>query len=202
MLKNKKIFVVLLVAVLFLFIFLNNKSSAFSFSYNETNINLADLPFDYKNENAHFVIAYSNKGGYYFLIYYIGADFQKFYCVPNDYITTYNTNGNEIKDGSVKLCDYDMSSESWGSVKNWGATSIYNSYIVFSSDDVYTSDGKIFFQKPELEKMILAPVLEIVEMDKVLVQIIQILPMILVVVVSLVGLRKGWQVLSKLLHQA
>lgn len=140
--KHKFLFILGFIFLL-LFIFLLNNSYAFDVVNDDKNVELADLPFDYNNENAHYVICYKNN--YYFLIFYIGSDFQKFYCVPGSYLTTYNTNGNEIKDGSVKLCDYDMSSDSWGTVRAWGAVSMNGAKIVYSSDDVYDSSGNIYF---------------------------------------------------------
>lgn len=79
----------------------------------------------------------------------------------------------------------------------------FNSSMVNSSKGnvfVYSSDGKeVFQQAPRLVGIV---VQERGAMKETLFQIVAILPLILVVVVSLVGLRKAWSLLSTLLHKA
>lgn len=61
-----------------------------------------------------------------------------------------------------------------------------------------------FFQQPPQEvapQMVLAPIVEEMEMEVTLKEIIQILPLIIVIVVSFLGLRKALQMLLSLLHR-
>lgn len=71
---------------------------------------------------------------------------------------------------------------------------------IYSNRDVYASASKdmLFFQVPPL----LAPVVEKMKMKITLQEVVQLLPTILVVVVSFLGLRKALQVLSRILRQS
>lgn len=77
-------------------------------------------------------------------------------------------------------------------------------YISASTYDIMDKDGiNVVFHQPTLGKVTtLAPVVNKVEMSPVLKEIIAILPLILVVVVSLIGLRKALKMLSQLLHRS
>lgn len=76
--------------------------------------------------------------------------------------------------------------------------------VVGSNYDIFRSDDKsqIFFPKTPLENGIVAQAVEKVEMSQVQAEILGILPMILVVLVSLVGLRKGLKMLETFLRQS
>ena len=72
---------------------------------------------------------------------------------------------------------------------------------LLSSDDIYQNDGEdTFFQAPPLS--ILATIVEEAETEETLLQIVKILPLILVMVVCFLGLRKGLKTLSTLLQMA
>lgn len=81
--------------------------------------------------------------------------------------------------------------------------------IIASNHNIYNArdNSQLVFQLPEVEKTTaLAPVIQ-TEKNKavlqgVLKEIIQILPLIIVVVVSLVGLRKALKMLSQLLNRS
>ncbi|MGN1327824.1 MAG: hypothetical protein ACI4VQ_07110 [Clostridia bacterium] len=75
-------------------------------------------------------------------------------------------------------------------------------YITYSSYDVLDSDGVLFFLQTPLRMGVLAPIVEKVEMIPVMKEIVGVLPLIIVVVVSLVGLRKALRMLSTLLRKA
>lgn len=82
--------------------------------------------------------------------------------------------------------------------------------VISSNHDIYEEnhlEGDPFFQLPELEKATtLAPVIQREKtkgtLQKVMTEIVQILPLIIVVVVSLVGLRKALKMLFMLLRQS
>lgn len=82
-----------------------------------------------------------------------------------------------------------------------GSKYTYGDAIIYSSFDVL-KDGTIFFLKTPVVQGIIAPKLEGVEMSQTIQEIVAILPLIIVVVVSLVGLRKALQMLSTLLRKA
>lgn len=73
--------------------------------------------------------------------------------------------------------------------------------IFYSTVDIYDTDGTIFFQAP----LTLTPLAKIVEESNpkgILGEIIVILPLIIVVVVSFLGLRKALTLLLEVFHRA
>lgn len=72
--------------------------------------------------------------------------------------------------------------------------------ILSTNMEIYDHNGKIFFPKTPLP--IVAQSVEKVEMSQVLQEIVALLPTILVVVVFLVGLRKGLKMLETFLRQS
>lgn len=68
----------------------------------------------------------------------------------------------------------------------------------FSSYDIYDSAGDLFFQGPSPFQR----VVRIQEWTAVMTEIVMILPLLIVFLVSLIGLRKGLKVILILLHRA
>lgn len=76
---------------------------------------------------------------------------------------------------------------------------------VLYNADIYNTDNTLFFLAPVQAVPLqgeIAQKLEGVEMSQVMKEIVGVLPLIIVVVVSLVGLRKALTMLSTLLHKA
>lgn len=78
---------------------------------------------------------------------------------------------------------------------------VYSSSNLFANKDTINDDG-FFFPHPAEIQGTLAPIVEETPLEGVLQEIVEILPLILVVVVSFLGLRKALKMLSMLLHQA
>ncbi len=77
-----------------------------------------------------------------------------------------------------------------------------NNDTIFSFD-VKDPEGKVVFQKaPQLKGGVLVPVVEKVEMNKVLEEILVILPVVIMTIVGLIGLRKALKTLFNFLHKA
>ena len=74
-----------------------------------------------------------------------------------------------------------------------------NDEYLFRNINAYDGDILFFLGAP---LSTLALIVERTETQGILAQIVAILPLILVVVVSFLGLRKAWSLLSTLLHQA
>lgn len=72
-----------------------------------------------------------------------------------------------------------------------------------SSDEIQNIfTGNVVFQVPPLSKNILAPIVEGVEMNKVLEEVIQIIPIVMIVVVGLIGFFKALKMLRQVLAQS
>ena len=74
------------------------------------------------------------------------------------------------------------------------------SSMVASSHDLYYEDGTLFF--PKTLQPILAPVAEDAGMERVLEQLMTILPIGLVCLVGWIALRKALRILPQILHRA
>ncbi len=116
---------------------------------------------------------------------------------------------------SVAIIDYDDTNPNTTfDFYNTSNVNLNNSWgqdiseILFSTLDVYNKygqEGEVFFQQtPLIIQTRLAPIVEKKQgaMEMALKEIIAILPMILVVVVSFLGLRKALRMLSMLLHRS
>lgn len=81
--------------------------------------------------------------------------------------------------------------------------SMIESNFTISYDDYWKEKtGGDFFQPAPLTQGIVAQQVEQIRMTQILQEIITLLPLILVVMVSLVGLRKGLKMLETFLHQS
>lgn len=198
MLKNNKIFITLLLVVFLLFTFCTFSFGSVSYDYNDTTLEFADFPFDPNEPNTYWVLVDGRYG--YTVAFYKGYDFEQF-VYQNGVLSCYNSSGNKINDGSVKISDYNTDTKSWGNVKNWGDLTggIYG--FISANVNVYDSfNGDVFFRLAPLGQ--LGEIVETTEPQEVMSEILGILPLILVVVVSLVGLRKALSMLFKLLRQS
>lgn len=193
-----------------LFFALMIKSSVFAVEFNPVPEPIMDFvrSSDYYNSDYNY-IAYKceNKYGVFFL--------------ENDSSVKFYSN---IKPGnkySIR-CDvavsgyfyvfnlnYELESSNYYSELNFNSDyswyfsdNVINSSMDFYTDNTYTT---LFFQgTPLVQEKVLAPIVEEKKetMGTVLQEIVSILPMILVVVVSLVGLRKALSMLFSLLRQS
>ena len=113
-------------------------------------------------------------------------------------------------DGGVTGGCYNFvdSSNSWGAKDNCPIANFTNEYsIIHCCDcmmqykDNFTNDH--FFMRPlQAGPGVLPPIIQVTPLKGVMKEIIQILPLILVVLVSFLGLRKALKMLSALLHRS
>lgn len=82
-----------------------------------------------------------------------------------------------------------------------GTINVYNGE---TSDEIFFQPTPLEVETPveEKQEITLAPIVEEVEAKKTLAEVVGILPLIIVVVVSLVGLRKALKMLLAVLHRA
>lgn len=195
MLKNKKIILVLL-AFLVLFMFSSSVFASFDFNYNDVDYSFSDLPTDI----AEYYCIVDDGNGYFSI-----------YC--GDTAITYDNDGRNLlySTNIRRYCKQGMLGD-WGGSGNTHASGIYKGQayqvgaVIYSNHDIYyTNDSEtVFFQKtPEaLEETALAKITRESHPEEVLIQILKLIPLILVVVVSFLGFRKAWSLLSNLLHKA
>lgn len=197
MFKNKKIYLIILVFILF-FGIVNNSFATdtaypdISFTYNDVTYVVSN-PAKFSNDFAKKYCIFLSSDGSMSFAYSVddNATFIGYKDVNNlDKVET----GGKFYFGNIVNNEWVYS----GYVPTGG---FYESkgILVYSNQDViHDKEGNVFFQ---VAPPILARVVEQVEMKVTMREIIQILPLIIVVVVSLVGLRKALQMLLRLLRR-
>ena len=196
-LKKLLLLFLLLVTFMFFIIPLNKAFANVIYNYNGNDIEFADLPLKFEVET-HYAIFDGGRYGYS-LVYYEGLDFGKF-VMDNGVLKSYKKDGTHIVDGSVKLCDYDSSSKKWKDFKDWGDCTGGIVGFIYSNVDVFNTDGTVFFHTTP--QGIVARQVEEVEMSQVQAEILGILPLILALVVSFLGLRKALKMLATFLRRS
>ena len=78
----------------------------------------------------------------------------------------------------------------------------YQSNSYYGNFDLKTVDGETVFQQPPQKEKTLSQIVEVVETEKTLAEVVGILPMILMIIVGLIGLRKALTMLSRLLRRS
>lgn len=214
---KSKMLIILLVA--FILIFSTTQCLAVSNISIET-ISLTDDEISFinnileENPNYRYYCVYiSDDPSIRFVRFYSSYDDLKFYVLnvnassPNSYYGIMCSD-NDIDTFIYRLSDftYVKSSRSYfeTDITYYDVSSICH-YAIFSNFDIYSDKtyAEVLFQAPPAQKQgIVEKSLEEVEMKATMKEILGILPLIIVVVVSLVGLRKGLKMLSSLLHKA
>lgn len=190
MLKNKKLFAVLLITLILLVF---SVSSCFADT----------TPIPPPNEHEYYVVWYVDD------IYYAIVSQNK--CTYQDY----GDNENFWLDGDKKFYIYNGSSWENGSIPNsyYGSSYVVFQYrqnygLTFAStiyasnyDIVFTADrGKVFFHKAPVG--VLAQKLEGVEMSQVMKELVGLVPLVIGLLVSVIGLRKALQILFQVLKNS
>lgn len=204
--KNKKILIIALFLILFCLLGYSKSFAAVSYTYNGNKITLPEIP---------------EKEGYInYLIYYANdnPNIVQLKLFPTDlsyYPTVYKPNGclglntyNNTVGSPAPSYFYDVEKGTdWTKTSDSGYIGVINpSNIVACTTDIYYTDGKQktddkpFFQVTP--QVVLAPQVEEIQLSQALEEVLGILPMTLVVLVSLVGLRKGLKMLETFLHQS
>ena len=194
--KNK-IFPIICMFVLIISVFTN---SVFASSYNASNGKSYDLPefTDEMKKYDKYLIFVENDGKHFALVFLVDDDGYFF-----------NNSSGIYCHGRVLLCSsdgdgyygsrYEVES---GTVARMGV-SITGSSTFISSVDIYTDVNKsdVFFSKPLVP--VLVGIMDREKAEKMTVQeILGVLPLILVVVVSFLGLRKGLRMLVTFLRRS
>lgn len=221
MLNNKKVLIISLLTVILLFFSVSNcfastpttseepfegtlSDDVLSKVHNFMNDNnFTDYIFCYGSYlyNVNFFIFFnSSESGMLYEFY--NSSYRYYYLKPVNacsyviYTLSDFTSSDTVFDKELFFCEAD----------NNLCTGIYDTPITFfdSTVDIYDSNKvDLVFQVPPVveAQAVVANQLEGVQMIQVMKEIMGVLPLIIVVVVSLVGLRKALQMLSTLLHK-
>ncbi len=128
----------------------------------------------------------------------------------NGDVVLWNMNGNNK--ASFFICDINKGSNdfsnpikkftsTWTSINPSKNVSYAGCHIYFSSNDLYYPSGEIFFQKTPVPVLVEVMSPEVVE-KKTVQEILGVLPLIIAVVVSFLGLRKALKMLSTFLNRS
>lgn len=170
-----------------------------------------------------FLLYSKSKDKYYYFGMWVGDDTKvdgsKYWCSEDDeyYVIGGSYNGSPFS--SYCLFEYDIetgatTTEATGlvTVKYGSAKEVWLGFkkddfvSVYKTTDVYTDktytelSNSSFFQQPPVG--VLAPIVEEVPLEETIKEIVGILPIVLITLVGLIGLRKGLALLSQTLHKA
>ena len=196
--KNLKFIFISIVFILFLLIF---NSSVFASDTITVNVNNEEYILT-KPTNSNYILTYNN-GTFYLDVFSttIGEDF---HFTLESYTST---NHCFIFDGTFYHYQYNMSSNSWDFVRTYGddnnRVNLGGTFIT-ASHDIITSSGESFFQLPPptiMKVAIIPKKVEGIQMTEVLREVIQIIPLIIAILGSFLGLRKALQILFSLLRR-
>lgn len=98
-------------------------------------------------------------------------------------------------------CGYSIIEDSSSSNTDYFSSGFSGEYeIVYSNYDILDENGEVVFQQPpQVQETTLAPIVEGVEAKKTLAEVVGILPVVLVVVVGLMAIRKALKFLKRTL---
>ena len=171
-------------------------SSVYSSTYDPNYIvpSTYDKYFIYKNNSSGVVTLYVSGGDIEFSI--VCDNDKKYIYAPGN------------SDNPVVFLTYQYnSSDDVFSHYSDGASSGYRTFVdvtvLASNYDVLDQNGKVVFQKtPVGVQPTLAPIVQQVPLEETIKEIVGILPIVLIILVGLIGLRKALALLSQTLHNA
>lgn len=185
--------------------------ASFVVTYEDINISIPDLPFSLEDTTQNVFLyvtyrtdAYSESSPYYGTPYY-----QTLYLITTDasdfYYNNFNCTLYTYSKGFNGKLSNSLDSGEWSS----GVTGSYsalknrtNMSLIFSTCDVLDKDGSVVFQATPQVEGIIAKQIQPEEMNKTLQEIVGILPIVMIVVVSYLALRKALKMLSSSLKQS
>ena len=134
-----------------------------------------------------FIITTTNDG----IIGFKNSDNSRFYSFTTQ---TYDTNTTlNSQNFNTDFHDYETSTAAPNGINN----------ILYSNSDIYDTSNNVVFQAPpQVQPTIVASQVEEVEMNKTLQEILGILPVVIVVLVGLIAIRKAIQFLMTRMKKA
>ena len=175
----------------FMCLYGSNVYASIDYTYNNENFPFPDLPTDNIVPN-YYYICYDDASwlpNHYFLI-----------CSENEMtVSTIDSDfGRIVSSSTVYVYVYISDTNTWSSYSTVKSSDQvrqgHPKRIRYSSYDIYNKNGELVFQVPpqvQGTQAIIAEQVEEVEMNKTLQEILGILPVVIVVLVGLIAIRKG-----------
>ena len=194
----KKKFLFIIFIILFMFMTLSSQCFAEikpnSFVYNGT---VYTIPEDTCQNYSYFMIYY-NEGSFNCYRFFVSdspiiLDYENGKILGQDITFTL---GSTITETISKP----ITREKTGEQNSVSAGGMEEYVFLYSNVDLLDSNGDLVFQEPPQSS--LAPIVEGVETEKTLEEVVLILPIILLTLVGLIGLRKALRMLSMVLRQS
>lgn len=204
--KNKKILIIALFLILFCLLGCSKCFASVSYTYNGNKITLPEIPE--KEGYINYLIYYANDNPNIVQLKLFPTDLSYYPTVykPNDCLCLNTYSNTLISSAPSYFYDVEKGAD-WTKTSDSGYIGgIESLNIVACTTDIYYTDGKQktddkpFFQVTP--QVVLAPQVEEIQLSQALEEALGILPMTLVLLVSLVGLRKGLKMLVTFLHQS
>jgi len=210
--KNKKILIIALFLILFCLLGYSKSFASTDIIINNISLNEKELNFINNimrdNPNYRYYAVITGNDGNKFAYFYSSDIELKFYIKETSFNSgSYALWCNDDKSNTLiyKLDDfslfasYDSFTSVWITYKDSLSNKVNSLYCNF---DVYSDNtyAKVLFQGTP--QGIVAQQVEEIQLSQTLQEVIAILPMTLVVLVSLVGLRKGLKMLETFLRQS
>lgn len=216
LLKNK-FYSILLIAIAFMAIFSTKCFATIDFEYNGEQVSLPDVQpiLDSSNlSNNPFIINKSSPDSAhqnYYCLYVYKNDFSNYSNLrlksKNNFLYPYgvNSEGNEVSISNTAAFYY-LENNEWVYQNSYYSCSVSNCTFLYSTLDIYDGSDNLLFQRasqPTVETQgTLAKIVEEQETEKVMEEILGILPIVIVVIVSLIAIRKAIAFLVGLLHRS
>lgn len=204
--KNKKILIIALFLILFCLLGCSKCFASVSYTYNGNKITLPEIPE--KEGYTNYLVYYVNDNPNIVQLKLFPTDLSYY---PNVLKANNNlTLGTYTSSTCAVAPSYSYKIETgkdWAKESDSGVVGVTSRVtVVACTTDIYYRDfeGKLddepFFQPTP--QVVLAPQVEKIQLSQTLEEVLGILPLILVVVVSFLGLRKGLKMLVTFLRQS
>ena len=178
----------------------SNVFANYDFTYNETNYSLPDLP-EFSTNDFYFYITSDNDKSFNLVIFNKDDLNSLYFMQDGSYFYIKSKTGSS----SLHLYTY----YSWKSflwedkeIKTFSTGWSVSGFPIYSSIDLKNNNNEVVFQgapQVKVAETILVPVVEQVEMNKVTQEIVDILPVILITLVSIIAIWKAVNYLRNVL---
>lgn len=197
-LKNKA-FIILAMLIITLFV-TSSKVFGYSFTYDNKKFNTIEIDkLDVSNfgNTGDFCIVKSSKAPHGYYLFLMPNDFHVKVRYRDDLkriYLDYNYTYLKVEFGDDELTTFN----------SWYESSFDDNIdsVVYTTFDIYDQSNEVVFQKTPVVQGILAEVVTLEEAQEIPATIVGLAGLLIALLVCLIGFRKGWNRLSRILHKA